>query len=219
MCDQVMFFDVDGDDNRVIVPRKQYSDLMGEAKARQEDAEYKARERGGFPPQLFEFWCSKGAEFAAAYFLHERHDLPLVLPDFKYYNSSEKSWEADLPYTNIDYLGKHYDSFRFHIKSSSKASIDRGYEESFLWNYSNKDGSGGRDLIFEEGGPNDACVLVYVPHTFIQNGDAEFYIRAVLPWLFIKDGNLFGLPKKPSLHETKVCLYTADLMKRLLCAA
>ncbi len=210
--DNLLFFPKNDDDNKVSIPSDVNKEIAEKyAPERQKNAAFYASKRGGFPPSLFDCWYYKCAEFASANFLHEKHGLPLLTPDTKIYKSSEKNWNADLLFKDVQFLNKHHDELRFHNKSVTRKSIAAGFNESFMFQFANRDTKGGRDAIFDKGDENDYCVFVYVPYTEVTNGRLDFYIRGVVPWNFIKENNLLANPKKPSLVGVKLVVYTENL--------
>jgi hypothetical protein len=214
--DNVVFFPRNSDENKVTLPADINKEIAEKyAPERMKNASFYVSNRGGSPPTLFDCWYYKCAEFATAYFLHEKYDLPLVQPDIKIYKSSEKNWNADLSFKDVTFLGRHFDELRFHNKSVTRKIVARGFPESFMFQFSNKNTKGGHDKLLDNGNDNDYCVFVYVPHDTISTGVAEFYIRGIMPWTFIKENNLLENPKKQELIGVKVCVYTESIRRFL----
>lgn len=220
MHDHVTFFPKNTEENRVRVYAEINKQIAEEyAPKRQKNANFYASRRGGKPPSLFDSWYYKCAEFGASMFLTERYDLPVVKPDTKIYSSRQKNWNCDLPYFNVDFLGTFHENLRFHTKSANAKTIKSGFRESFIFQLANKAGAGGKDSIITEGNKDDYCIFMYVPYTDIVEGDIELYVRAIVPWLYIKENNLLENLKKPEFLGKKVCVYSETLKKRVLVAA
>jgi hypothetical protein len=214
--ENVVFFPKNGDENKVTLPADINKEIAEKyAPERQKNASFYASKRGGYPPSIFDCWYYKCAEFAAARFLHEKYELPLVEPDIKIYKSSEKNWNADLSYQDVTFLGKHHDQLRFHNKSATRKIVAKGYPESFMFQFANKNLVGGHDEILDKGNDDDYCVFVYVPYEVVTSGNVDFYVRGVIPWTFIKENNLLENPKKQTLIGVKLCVYT-ETVRRFL---
>lgn len=214
--DNVVFFPKNTEENKITLPSDINKEIAEKyAPERQKNASFYAKRRGGFPPSLFDCWYYKCAEFASARFLHEKFDLPLIEPDIKIYSSSEKNWNADLSFKDVTFMGRHFDELRFHNKSVSRKIIAKGIPESFMFQFANKNTRGGHDDIFDKGNENDYCVFVYVPHEDVVTGNAEFYIRGILPWNFIKENDLLENPKNKGLVGVKLCVYTESIRRFL----
>lgn len=216
MPDNVIFFPKDTEENKVRVFAS-INKMIAEqyAPKRQKNAHFYASRRGGKPPSLFDSWYYKCAEFGASIFLTDRFDLPPVKPDTKIYSSRKKSWDCDLPYFNVNFLNTFHENLRFHTKSANAKTIKSGYRESFIFQLANKQGSGGKDAIIENGDRDDYCIFMYVPYTEIVKGDIELYVRAIVPWLYIKENNLLENLKKPEFLGKKACVYSETLEKKV----
>jgi hypothetical protein len=214
--DNVVFFPKNGEDNKVTLSSEINKDIAENyAPERQKNASFYAKRRGGFPPSLFDCWYYKCAEFASACFLHEKCGLPLIEPDTKIYSSSDKNWNADLSFKDVTFMGRHFDELRFHNKSVTRKIVAKGFPESFMFQFANKNLKGGHDDILDKGNESDYCVFVYVPHENIVAGNVDFYVRGVFPWTFIKENNLLENPKKKELIGVKLCVYTETIRKFL----
>jgi hypothetical protein len=182
-----------------------------------QDAKWYEDNRGGknqFDP--FNFWGYKCSEFAVSQFLTDHYGFPQMEPDTKLYGRTEKSWNADLIYKDIDFLGEKFDTLNIHVKSANRKTMQDGYPESFTFQLANKNNKGGMDAILTSTNANDICVFVYVPHTTVVTTKADFYIRAIVPWLHIRENNLLEQPVASSLRGVKICVYTESLRKSLL---
>jgi hypothetical protein len=220
MRDAVIFFPKNTEENRVRVRASINKKIAEEyAPKRQKNANFYAAQRGGKPPSLFDSWYYKCAEFGAAVFLTDKHDLPLVKPDTKIYSSRNKDWTPDLSYFHADFLGNHHESLRFAVKSANAKTIKSGFRESFIFQVANKEGSGGKDAILTNGNKDDYCIFMHVPYTDIVKGDLDFYVRAIVPWLYIKENGLLENLKKPEFLGKKVCVYSETLENRLAVVA
>lgn len=186
------------------------------------DAEWYSLNRGGksqFDP--FIFWGYKCAEFAVAQFLSDKYGLDHVNPDTNIYDNNYKSWDADIVYHNAVFLEEKFDELRIHVKSANRKTMSKGIRgvgvpESYMFQISNKTGFGGEDWIIQNGNKNDICVFVYVPHNEIVKNKAEFYIRAIVPWDYIKTKKILESPVQESLIGKKLCVYTESLRKSLI---
>lgn len=212
-----LFFPKNSEENKITIPADINKEVTEKyAPERQKNALFYAKRRGGAPPTLFDSWYYKCAEFASAYYLHQRHQLPLISPDIKIYKSSEKNWDADLSYENVKFLDQHFDNLRFHNKSVTRKIISKGYPESFMFQLANKNSTkGGRDQLLDKGDKNDYCIFVHVPYDTIVPGRIDFYIRGVFPWNFIRENELLENPQKQSLIGGKLCVYTESIKKKV----
>lgn len=147
-----LFFPNNSKENKVTIPAALNKAVAEKyAPERQKNAKFYASRRGGSPPTIFDSWYYKCAEFASAFYLHLKHELPLSLPDTNIYKSSQKSWKADLTYTNVKFLGKSFDELRIHNKSVTRKVIEKGYPESFMFQLANKaSNTGGRDQLLDQ---------------------------------------------------------------------
>lgn len=183
------------------------------APERHENSEYYNNKRGGrFTP--FNAWYYKCAEFVAAQFMHIRFGLPLIDPDVRIYKSYQKNWNADLNFENVYLFDKHYDKLRIHVKSTSFQTIKAKYSESYTFQLCNKDGQGGRDMILDHGNENDFCIFVFAPYEKIKKGNVSFYIKALLPWNFIKDNGLLEDPQKSDHIGLKLVVYINSIKRK-----
>lgn len=215
--DDFLFFPKNTEENKVTIPADINKEVAEKyAPERQKNALFYAKRRGGTPPTLFDSWYYKCAEFASAFYLHQSHQLPLVSPDTKIYKSSEKNWNADLSYKEVNFLNKYFEELRFHNKSVTRARISSGYPESFMFQLANKNSSqGGRDNLLDNGNENDYCIFVHVPYDTIVPGKVDFYIRGVFPWNFIKENDLLENPVNKNLIGGKLCVYTESIKRRI----
>lgn len=220
MQDNVIFFPKNTSDNKVRVSSDINKMIAEEyAPKRQKNANFYATRRGGKPPTIFDSWYYKCAEFGGSIFLTERYGLPIVKPDTRIYSSKQKSWNCDLPYFNVNFFNHFHENLRFHTKSANAKTIKSGYRESFIFQLANKEGSGGKDVIVTDGNKDDYCIFMYVPFTNIVEGDIDLYVRAIVPWLYIKNNNLLENLKKPEFLGKKVCVYSETLEKHSLALA
>jgi hypothetical protein len=216
MTEKVILFSSNTDENKVLIPADVNKDIAENyAPQRQKNARFYAARRGGAPPSLFDSWYYKCAEYAVASFLHEKYNLPFVKPDTKIYSGKQKSWNCDLPYSDVKFLGRKHKELRIHCKSATIKSIAKGYKESFCFQLANKEGTGGTDAILKEGDENDYCVFVHVPYNDIVEGDINFHIRSVISWNFIKNNSLLENPIKKELIGCKYFVYTESLNNAL----
>jgi hypothetical protein len=129
--------------------------------------------------------------------------FPAVGLDFEIRKGNRKKWIPDLPYHNVD-----VEYPNVHVKTCRErtVSIARGeYTWTFQW--SNNDGSGGRDLLFrDEGCREDLVSLMYSP--FI--GSAEGIVVATAPWYKLR--TILRNPISSDLWGIKKCVYYRDLV-------
>lgn len=213
-----IFYEKNGDENRVRVPeilneRILYEYLPGRMGGGARDSEYYKNVRGG-TMKGFDCWGYKNAECGASVFMHKNLGMPLVLPDFKIYKPSEKSWSPDLVFTNVTFQDKFFETLNIHVKSFTRDSLAK-YPESYTFQLCNKNGHGGRDRLLDHGNENDYCMFVFVPYTEITLGKIDVYVRCIVPWTFINDNNLLGDPVLPHLKYQKRCVYTEAVRRKI----
>lgn len=131
----------------------------------------------------------KKGEYFVAYYLHTL-GLPLLTPDMDIYDSKLKNWRADLEYDGLD----------VHVKSCSKMW---GNDYSWVFNWSNTYGSGGKDKIFETESGLIACI-------YMENSESPTAnLKAIIPWKNAK--TMLKNPVVERLRGLKLCLYYKDL--------
>jgi hypothetical protein len=148
---------------------------------------------------------SKEAEFGVRKFLLERPEvfgsLPeSVRPDTTVKTKRTRDWEADLNYRKIDPKLPSV-----HVKSCLTEDL-RDESPSWIFNYSNSDGIGGRDKIFDQGDDLDWCVFVEVT-----KASGDMLIHGVADWRTLSKQGLLAYPRKESLRYMKRAVYSKDL--------
>lgn len=146
-------------------------------------------------------FLGKKAEFFALYYLMKECDYPFVEPDIKVYDVRNKSWNADLPFNEID---KNFPNI--HVKS-----CDRKYNDDYSWvfQYGNNSDKFGRDKLFSDGFESDLI-------TFIQLEDPKSniaIIKAILPWGTAQ--KYLENPFFPKFIGLKKCIYHKTLQREL----
>lgn len=177
------------------------------------DAAFYARRRGGNPATPFTFWAATGAEFAASQYMTRAYGLPVVLPDTTIHPRNQKSFDEDLLYKNVNFMGTKYDELKVHVKSVQEGNTRHIFPESYMFSLLDEDGEGGTDPLLLSTENNNVLVLVCYNHKAINHDSPKFFIRGVVPWSYCKP--LLENPKKPRLIGVKICLYTHTLLKHL----
>lgn len=164
--------------------------------------DYYVRKRNANPDKIKkDIWIGKLAEVGVSQYIMSIGG-PMLEPDFNIYSGKNKNWDADLPYSKNS---KYTD---IHVKACDRETVEylkRKDVEDYSWTFqwSNNDGRGGKDKIFEK---NDRVALVYVPDTYSE----WVRIFAILDVFDIvrklKD------PVSPKLKNIKKCLYYKDLI-------
>jgi hypothetical protein len=210
----------DGKHNRVTVPRKFVNEVFTFIHKRQEDYAYYVRNRAAdFEQCQRQDWQAKVSEYALSIFLAEQFKLPFTLPDMRHYSVKNKSYSPDLKYENVTLFNDKYETLNVHCKSCDL----RTKEECKLESYSGESyafshdlcGKGGVDPLFISGGKSDWIGCVYLPFEGIQKSAIETYIRAIVPWRFINDNNLWMPSKKDRFKNMKRFVYAERLLEEL----
>lgn len=171
--------------------------------AKNQSHEYYSRMRNAVKASQDNF-LGKKAEMLVALAMIRYYQFPRVFPDLTVYTSG-KSWEADLPYANVDSQFQNV-----HVKACSRATREYAGDYTWTFQYGNLHGRGGRDALFSRVDSEDLIALVYLENPMSASAD----IKAILPWRDLVP--LLSEPKKPTLVGLKKCLYMETLRNAFL---
>lgn len=146
-----------------------------------------------------DIYLGKKAECLTAIALSEHFGFPSVPVDFGIRYGKNKGWEPDLAYNKIDASLPNV-----HVKSCSRKTFEYCDDFSWTFQWSDKDGHGGKDKLFKENN-QDLVVLVFL-ESHLSN---KATIKAVLPLDVVKEH--LKEPVKESLRAIKRCVYYKDL--------
>ena len=153
---------------------------------------------------------SKLAEVAVAYLINKEYNLSIT-PDFEIYNSKGKNWLADLPYRSME-TAFPYD---IHVKSTDNVAISRVNEKSWVFQWNNNDGVGGRDKLFnlleEDKIPVDCTDLIALCYVDEKEYHVEIHLEWLLPWREVVNNNILKDPVYEKFIGVKKCIYESDL--------
>jgi hypothetical protein len=156
--------------------------------------------RKAFKPSI-DILTGKMGEFFAGLFMTQYYSYPELLPDFNIYDSRQKNWDADLPYSK-----KFGNSFSdFHVKTCDSRTINFVGDLSWTFNIGNVYGkSFGRDKIYNNGG-----TIIFVQLKDYYSNWAKIMFSAP----FENIHHILKNPIKQSLIGVKQCLYLNDILK------
>jgi len=146
--------------------------------------------------QAFE---SKLAEFGALEFARQHCGLSLKPPDLTIYEGSSCNFDADLRDENVNW----------HVKSCNNTTT-KSCGESYIFQYRDNRGSGGRDSLFDNPKSDDVICLVRV-----DENNLKVQIRGLVKWSYAYDLVLSGNPKSPAMMGIKKVLYYDRLLKKI----
>jgi hypothetical protein len=144
----------------------------------------------------------KLAEFIAYERLHPFF-VGLTPPDLQIYEASQKSWSPDLRAEDLTFSvkGCTYES------AYGQTGKSRGNKMSWVFQYADKDGVGGKDKGIW--GKHKCHLFVGV---FIDKfRDGIGHIKAICPVEVLHQNDLFRAPRKADLAEIKKVIYYEDL--------
>lgn len=148
----------------------------------------------------------KYGELAVAVFLH-KNGYPKLVPDMKVRYVSSKGWDCDLPYKAMD-----SNLPDIHVKTcdlnTTKYLKSNGKTDSYSWTFqfANKSGKGGKDILFTTPESTEVIFLSVVSN--INNPNVTVYASG--PWC-----KLYPILKDPMLDYLigfKKCIYSNDLL-------
>ena len=130
-------------------------------------------------------------------FFLEDKGFPHIKLDLEIRNGTKKGWQIDLPFKEKNLLYPNV-----HVKTCCELW---GGDYSWTFQFSNKNGIGGHDPIFN--GPDDDLIsFVYIPEMY----NNVVIIKSILPWgiakKYLKNPVLF------KYHGIKKCIYFKDLL-------
>lgn len=148
----------------------------------------------------------KYGELAVAVFLY-KNGYPKIVPDMTVRYGASKGWDCDLPYKELD------DTLPdIHVKTcdvnTTKYLKSNGRTDNYSWTFQfgNKSGKGGKDILFST--PDSTEVIFLSVISNINNPNVTVYASG--PWC-----KLYPILKDPMLDYLvgfKKCIYSNDLL-------
>ena len=167
-------------------------------------------------------YSSKLCEFGMNFWLVDR-GFPDVQPDLTIWDDNHKKsveelYAPDAPYSKIDVRFPDagcksctQNSYKFVGGFRKENNMPGGSDFSWVFQWGNSNGIGGRDAIFNCLNPGLACL------TFISSWESNIIqIRAVVPFLRIKSYVIKTLPLKPNLEKIKRVCYLEKISEIIL---
>lgn len=146
-----------------------------------------------------DIFLGKKAEYFALYALHTKCNFPVINLDMEIRKGKAKGWQCDLPFHET------YPDFpNVHVKGCNDWTYNYCNDYSWSFQYSNKNGRNGRDIIFSSP-ETDLVALVYVENA----RDPSGIVKKILPWEIAK--NYLKDPISRMLVGLKKCLYFKDI--------
>jgi len=170
---------------------QKYTEKRGDHYVKRRNADPKKIES-----QAFE---SKLAEFGALEFALKYCDLQLKSPDLTIYDGAACSFDADLTNNEVEW----------HVKSCNNKTA-KSCGESYVFQYKDNNGRGGRDSLFDNPKSDDMICLVRVDEDRL-----KVQIRGLVSWKYAYDLVLAGNPKSDAMIAIKKVLYYDRLVNKI----
>ncbi len=168
-----------------------------------QSANYYYEQRNAYSP-LGDITLGKFGEFAVCLALRSI-GFPKIMPDVSIRHGYQKGWDCDLPFKKYD--ERFFDS---HVKTCDHRTsefVQRFRQDKYTWTFqwSNKNGIGGRDKLFDDPDNKEVVWFMYVPSM----SDRNPKLIASAPWFRLK--NILKDPIANKLKGLKKCIYSEDL--------
>jgi len=145
----------------------------------------------------------KKGEYFAFKFLVRKYGYPVIPMDTEIREGSNKGWRVDLNFKDFNSSLPN-----IHVKTCDKFTVSYSNDFSWLLQWSNARGKGGKDKIFFDKCKDDIIMFVYTDHYRSDTGIIKHAIPVRSLDRYLKE------PKKKDFQGRKKGVYYKDLVSR-----